>query len=370
MAEHMNTEQEVPSMAENAAQKRPGYKQLWEDVKKHKKLYFIVLPLAFLLAAIYTLSLPNYYTCKVMLAPELSSNNRSSLSSLASSFGLNINSAMNANDAIRPDLYPELINSVTFRASLFDIKVHRIKEDTLTTYYDYLLYGQKAPWWSNAKRAFFSLFTTKKESKDKKEVNTFKLTKKQSIIAKSIGKRVICDVDKKTLVISITVIDQDPLIAATIADSVQQKLQDFIIAYRTQKARIDVEHYRSLEAQSKERYEKTLARYSWFSDHNQKIFLERIRSEQTKIENELQIHQRAYMQMASQLQVAEAKLQEETPAFTTLQPATVPLQKAGPGRASKCLIFVFLAFIATTVFIIHKEGDLIPFIAGLTEDEE
>ena len=57
---------------------------------------------------------------------------------------------------------------------------------------------------------------------------------------------------------------------------------------------------------------------------------------------------------------AEAKVQEETPAFTTLQSATVPVLKAGPKRAQMCLIFVFLAFLGTTVWILHKEGDLKP----------
>lgn len=40
--------------------------------------------------------------------------------------------------------------------------------------------------------------------------------------------------------------DQDPLISATMADSVSMHLQQFITKYRTNKARIDVEHYQKL----------------------------------------------------------------------------------------------------------------------------
>ena len=58
----------------------------------------------------------------------------------------------------------------------------------------------------------------------------------------------------------------------------------------------------------------------------------------------------------------KAKVQEETPAFTTLQSATVPVKKTGPKRARICMIFVFLAFLATSVWILYKEDDLKPLL--------
>ena len=59
---------------------------------------------------------------------------------------------------------------------------------------------------------------------------------------------------------------------------------------------------------------------------------------------------------------AEAKVQEDTPAFTTLQSATVPVLKAGPKRAMMCLVFLFLAFMATTAWVLYKEDDLKPLL--------
>ena len=68
----------------------------------------------------------------------------------------------------------------------------------------------------------------------------------------------------------------------------------------------------------------------------------------------------AYSHVVSQLQLAEAKVQEDTPAFTLLQPATVPVRKAGPKRSVICLALLFLAFLATTLWTIHREGHLLP----------
>ena len=217
---------------------KPSYKDLLNDVKKHRKLYYKVLPITFVISAILMLSIPNYYSCTVMLAPELSSmgvKSNSSLASLASSFGINLGGASAGADALLPTLYPDLMNSVTFRASLFPIKVQREDDSTgveVMTYYDYLKDGQKLPWWSAGLKAFFDLFP-KDEDPANGKVNTFKLTKEQSKIVKAMEKKVSCDVDKKTMVITINVTDKDPLICATIADSVQTMLQSFKTDYRT-----------------------------------------------------------------------------------------------------------------------------------------
>jgi uncharacterized protein involved in exopolysaccharide biosynthesis len=76
----------------------------------------------------------------------------------------------------------------------------------------------------------------------------------------------------------------------------------------------------------------------------------------------MQLRQNIYQQVVAQLQQAEMKVQEETPAFTTLQSATVPTTKSGPARVKMCLIFVFLAFFGTTAWVFYKEGDLKPLL--------
>ena len=369
----MTTEQNngIPSVDEP---KKLGMEQLWQDLKKHRKLFYKVLPATFVIIAFLTLCMPNYYKCTVMLAPELSGNRSAgSLSSLASSFGFNIGGGGIGADAIMPNLYPDLMNSVTFKASLFDVKVHRADEDEVMTYYDYLAEHQKRPWWSEAKSAVIGAILSllpREEVEVGDTLNTFRLTKDQSAIIDIMNKKVVCDVDQKTFVITIDVTDQDPLIAATMADSVQVRLQEFITEYRTRKARIDLDYTKQLFDKAKTRYEEARKRSAAFNDANQRIFLDRVRSERTDLENEMQIQYSTYSQVAAQLQLAEAKVQQETPAFTLLQPATVPVKKVGPRRALICLFFLFMAFVGTGMFAFHKEGHLKPLMSGLFSDSE
>lgn len=337
---------------------------LFQVLKKYKKLYRKVLVVTFAAVAFITLCLPNYYKCTVMLAPELSgSKGNSSLSSLASNLGVNLSAANLGSDALVPMLYPDLMNSVSFRASLFPIKVQRVEGDSATTYYDYLLNRQSYPWWTATFRGvrnwLKSIFQTEE---DNGRVNPFQLTKEQYNVVKDMEKKVVCDVDLKTQVITIDVIDQDPLIAATLADSVQKRLQNFITDYRTRKARIDLAHNQKLFLEAKERYEAARKRYANFADANRNALFESLRSERTDLENEMQLQYRSYSQVTAQLQLAEAKVQEDTPAFTTLQPATVPVEKEGPRRAFICLAFLFLAFVLTTLYILFKEDEYLTSI--------
>lgn len=342
--------------------------KIFADLLKHKMLYVKVLPVAFVLAAIYALSLPNYYNCTVKLSPEMSgSRSVSGLASLASNFGVNLGSSSSGSDAIMPTLYPDLMNSVDFKTSLFQVPVtiegdkEKGEKDRTLSYYDYLSKEQKAPWWSSATKAIFSLFSNRKEKKEE-AVNPFRLTREQTGIIKAIDQNVVCEVDKKTMVITINVTDQNPVICAKMADTVKTRLQNFITEYRTSKARVDLEYNRKIAAETKARYEKARQKYTEFADANQDIILQTVRQKQTDLENEMQLQYNAYTQVAAQLLAAEAKVQEETPAFTTLQSATVPVLKSGPKRAQMCLIFVFLAFLGTTAWILYKEDDLKPLL--------
>ena len=334
---------------------------LYHTLLKYKKLFAKVLGIAFVLGCIYAFSMPKYYKCKVMLAPELSgTRNSSSLTSIARSFGMKLGSSSlgNASEALFPTLYPDLMNSVDFKTSLFPILVRQEDSSETKTYYDYLLNDQKSPWWSAIVGGIASLFASEDTTELKKKVDPFRLTKQQASIAKTINQKVVCDVDQKTMVITINVTDQDPLVCATVADSVKQRLQDFITNYRTNKARVDLEYNKKLCAEAKQRYEKARSIYAEFVDSNQDLLLQSVRSQQDYLENEVQLQFNAYSSYAAQLLSAEAQVQQETPAFTTLQSATVPLKPEGPKKKKIIFVFLFLAFFGTAVWVLHKEGQL------------
>lgn len=345
--------------------------KLYQDLLKYKKVFYKVLGWTFVVGCILTLSMPNYYKCTVTLSPEMSSSRSvGGLAALASSFGVNLKGGAGGTEALFPTLYPDLMNSTEFKTGLFTIPVtiegdeEEGEPDRTMTYYEYLTTEQKQTWWSAAIKGTLGWIISliKEPEPEPDSVDPFRLTKKQGNIIKLIEKKIVCEVDQKTMVISIDVTDQDPLICATMADSVKMRLQQAITDYRTSKARVDLEYSKKLYVEAKTRYDEVSKAYVRFADGNQKAFLQSLRQKRSELEDELSLQRSICQQLAGQVQQAEMKVQEDTPAFTTLQNATVPVEKAGPGRAKIVLAFLFLAFLITAARCLHKEGDLKPLL--------
>lgn len=331
-------------------------KKMWNK----KKLFFIVWIVVFALSVLWIMPQPRYYSCSVSLAPETGGDNMGGINSIASSFGLNL--GIQGNDAIHPLLYPELMESPDFLVELFPIQIKTINDSIHCDYATYLRKYQKKNWlkapFISTIKSVTNLFTTEESEIVKtkgKKINAFNLSKKDYDLMKTIGEKITCAIDQKTEVITITVQDQDRLVCALMADSARQHLEDFIIQYRTKKAKIDVLHYQSLADKAKKEYDKTVVRYSSFCDANQDVNMQSLLSERDQLENEMQMKYNTYSAMQTQLEAMKVKLQEKTPAFTTLQSATVPQKPAGPKRMLFIVMMLIIATMVTSCVVLKNE---------------
>lgn len=326
---------------------------LWAKKKTFVKVWVVT----FILSCIWIFPQPRYYVCEVKLAPEISGVDMSGgLSSIASSFGFNIGN-LSGNDAIYPLLYPDLFKSPEFATELFNIRVKTIDDKIQTDYYTYLAKHQKKNPLTYPFLRFVNWVKTLGESPSVAGTghNPFRLNKKEQTIMLKVQKNILCNVDKKTDVISISVRDQDALVCATMADSVMLHLQNFITNYRTQKARLDLEYYQNLSDSAQIEYLKAQKAYSDYCDSHNNILLQSSISKRDRLENELSMALNTYQAMTTQLQAMKAKVQERTPAFTTLQSATVPVKPAGPKRVIFVLGMLILATMGAALYMSRNE---------------
>jgi len=325
-------------------------KKLW-----NKKILFLkVWVITFVLACVWIFPQPRIYETSLMLAPETNGEaNGGSIGNLASSFGINIGNMAN-NDAIYPLLYPDVVSSNDFIVGLLDIPVETIDGEVKTDFLTYLLTHQEVSIWSWPKRwikSFLESFDSDEERKpigSAGKLNPFRLSRKEEMLVKSLREAIRCSVDKKTDVITISVSGQDPLVCAIVCDSVRARLQNFIINYRTSKVRNDVEYYDRMAAETYIDYQKALHNYSQFCDAHRGVILQAMQSQRDELENEMQMKFNTYSVIRTQLDAAKAKVQERTPAFTTLQNASVPVKPSGPKR----MIFVFSMLVLSTMGLV------------------
>ncbi len=326
-------------------------KTIWN----RRKIFYKVLPIVFVVSCAYILGVPRTYDTKAMLAPEIDNSlSGGSLGSLAASFGIDF-SQTQTSDAITPLLYPELMEDNGFVTSLFSIKVKSLDGEINTTYYEYLKTEQKQTIWYKPISWLKDLFKSK-ETKvaGGSEFDPYQLSKKDNDIAEIVRANIKLTVDKKNGVITILTKAQDPLICKTISDSARVRLQEFITNYRTNKARADYEYYQKITLEAKKEYEKIRQRYSSLSDANTNVSLRSVQLKLEDIENDMQLKFNAYTTLNTQLQAAKAKVQERTPAFTTLQGAAVPVKPTSPKRMLFVIGMLFLATFAVACYIVIK----------------
>lgn len=333
---------------------------LMKKVWAKRRLMLKALAIAFVVSVLLILCVPRTYTSSSKLAPELSSTSSagSMIGSIASSFGLDL-SQMQTSDAISPLLYPDLMEDNGFIAGLFAIHVTSCDGEIDCSYYEYLDKWQSRPWWAYVTRWIKRLIpkpskkTVTGAAGSKKD--PYILSEREDMIAEQVRKNITLTVDKQTGVITIATEAQDPLICKTLADSATVRLQHFITDYRTNKARVDLEYYRKLEAEAKAKYDKAHRDYSEFSDANTDMVLQTYRARLEDLENEMQIAYNTYSAMNTQLQGAMAKVQEKTPAFTTLKGAEVPIKPSGPKRMLFVLGMMILTGFGMVVYIIRDD---------------
>jgi uncharacterized protein involved in exopolysaccharide biosynthesis len=314
-----------------------------------KKIYKAA-GIGLIIGIIIAISIPKQYTVEVTLSPEMGSTKGGGLSGLAASFLGSGATMSDGTDALNASLSADIVSSTPFllELSVMEIPASENKKMTLNTYLD----EESSPWWSYiiglpsmVIGGVKSLFIKEDEEtiSDRGNQGTIELSKKESQKIETLKKMIIASVDKKTSMTTVAVTLQNPKVAAVVADSVVGKLQEYIINYRTSKAKEDCIYLERLFKERQQEYYVAQKRYADYMDSHDNIILQSVRAEQERLQNDMSLAYQVYSQVASQLQVARAKVQEEKPVFAVVEPAVIPLYPSGTSRKIYVLAFIFLS---------------------------
>lgn len=321
-----------------------------------KKLY-IAAAVGIVIGILFTLGTPKQYTVSITLSPEMGSGKSSSgLASMAASF-LGGSVGTDTPDALNATLAPDIVSSTPFLLELFNARVVSQDKQIDTTFTAYL--DKQKPSWIGyilkvpgmAISGIKSLFTDgEKEEKDTIQGGSIELNEEDAAKLSGLRKAITVEADKKTGITTLTVTLQDPKVTATIADSVVSKLQQYITTYRTSKAKEDCQYLEKLYKERQQEYYDAQQRYARYVDANSNVVFQSTLTERERLQNDMNLAYQVYSQVAQQLQVARAKVQEEKPVFAVVEPAVVPLQSSGTSHKVIVLCFLFLTVVFTGVW--------------------
>lgn len=321
-------------------------------LREWKTLFKFCVVFGFL-GIIVALCVKKTYTASVILAPETSTGSAKigDISGLASSFGVNLSSLGSlgsSEDAITPLIYPNLFASLDFLLPLQEISVMEKGSDSVMTYERHIFGDKKEK--KTLLQRIKGIFI-KQDGNGSSVESRYVLDYRQERMYRYLSKKVGCLTDKKTDIITINVMDHDPLVAAIVVDTIQSRLQQYIIDYRTKKARNDYEYYSMLLQTARDEYEEARREYIAFAETHKGVTQKSYMLTDDYLESEMEQKYMILTQLQMQVHSCIAKIQESTPAFAVIQKSYVPFKASSMSRSQMVVLSGFIGFLFGAVWV-------------------
>ncbi|MBA4854106.1 GNVR domain-containing protein [Emticicia sp. BO119] len=321
-------------------------KAIWKE-----KYYFLLIFILFVsLGLWYAFYLPEQFTSEGKILPEVQSKNNKfgGLSGLASLAGVDI-ATLEGTEAIRPDLYPDILKSTPFFLSLLHYKVTTKNNKNLTFeqfYHQMIEKGKEIP---ERKNKRFPV----------KENGFLVLNQLNEDRILELKERIQANIDKKSGIITISVKMPDPVVSADIAHFSMVYLTEYIKNYRVDKLKKDLDFLEERVNMARGKFYSNQTKKAQYSDQFQlpTIRLQSADVQRERIESEYRMSSSFYNELLKKYEEAKIKLQQETPVFQILEPPRVPTRKSEPKKLLILLGAMFLGSVLGLVFILLKNSN-------------
>lgn len=300
------------------------------------------------------------YSVSVTLAPESAGGHQTgNIGGLASMLGVNVGGGSSSSDALNITIFPEIVSSTPFLTSLFNVelnKMPKLPKDlaearavmsgplTSVKLFDYLTGRDAEPsWWDDLKQSVLGVDKAEEDA-DYLVVDERRLTKEQYYTMLVLKNMISVEVDKATAMTTVSVVMDDPLMCAQLADTVCRRLRDFVFDYRTEKERQTLAYYEAMCDSTYRTMVDAQAAYAASIDNNHNVILQKVSVQTQRLEQEASVASQVYQQMVQQREMSRANLQQVKPVFAVVEPATLP-QLPVNSRKNTVMMFVVLGFV-------------------------
>jgi uncharacterized protein involved in exopolysaccharide biosynthesis len=317
---------------------------------KARKQILTIATLCGILGGIIGFLTPATYTASSTFLPQTSQSVgglSGSLGGLASLAGINLNAPMAGGD-IPPSMYATVLASEPFRKRILDAKIW-MNGDSLS-YREYLVNQPESVLGTILEYTIGlpgKMANVGKEDTIPSSSGELKaLSDEENELHKALAGKISIENDKKEGVVSLTVVEGDPLIAAQVAKVTEEVLQDWIIEHKVKNAKAQYDFIeKQFDAKQKEFFsiQDQLAGYM---DRNQNVLSASYLTRLERLQAEFDLVNTVYSELAKQKEQAAIQLSKDTPTFSVLDPVKVPKEKTGPNKS----LYFFGLFFAGLIF--------------------
>ncbi len=306
-------------------------KTIWNG----KKLIVVISSFFVMIGVVSALLSPVIFTSSTTFIPSSQEGSSASgLSGVASLVGINLN-AMSSGGEIPSSMYPQISESVEFKRLILEEFIDEKKQVVLKNYLaDYYSVDNNLEF-NNSNKSFVSEF----------EDDLFEIIKEILTIS----------VDQKDGFVTISANMPESEYAAYAAINARNILQKIIINNKIKSAKQNLEFSEEQLKSKRKEFNEIQNKLGYFNDSNLNIVTSSIINEREKLEAEFQIINAVIVELSKQVEQNKLQVSKDTPVFSIIKEATMPVIRTSPKRTQMVLIYGFIGFILSALFVIIKD---------------
>ena len=304
-------------------------KTVWSGRKQ-----IIIISFVFVLVGVAAalLSPVVYSSSTTFINSQTESSSSSGLSGVASLVGINLG-GMSSGSEIPPTMYPQLGESIEFKRDLLNSYIdekEQIKlEDFLANYNDI-------------------------EKSVTENNNKLFISEYEDVLFNIINDVVSISVNNKDGFITITANMPNSEYAANTCINAREILQQTVINNRIKSAKQKLEYSEEQLNSKRIEFEEVQNKLAYFNDSNLNLVTSSIINERDKLEAEFQIINAVMIELSKQVEQRKLQVSEDTPVFSIIKEASMPVERSSPKRTRMVLIYGFIGLLASILYTLIK----------------
>ena len=310
--------------------------QIAKTIWKGKRLVILFTSFFVFIGIVAALTSPIVYTSSSTFI--LSSGNDNQTSSLGGVAGLvGINLGVSGNDnKIPATMYPTVVESVEFKRQLLN---EYIDEDKTVKLNSFLIKHYNLN---------IEDFTTNN--------NKFFVSNGENNLFNILNDIILISVNAKDRFISISANMPTSEYAVSTCISARNILQTIVINTKIKRAKENLNFTQEQLNLKKIEFEEIQNKIAYFEDSNLNIINSKYRNELNKLKAEFQIINSVYTELSKQLEQSKLQVNQDTPVFSIVKEASMPVLRSSPKRTQMVLIFGVLGLLISIVYVITKDA--------------
>ncbi len=310
--------------------------QISKTIWKSKRFVILFSSFFVFIGIITALISPIVYTSSSTFILSSSNDNQtSSIGGVASLVGINLGVSGNDN-RIPATMYPTVVESVEFKRQLLNEYIDEDKSIKLNSFLiDYYDLNNED-------------FITNN--------NEFFVSKGENDLFDILNDIILISVNAKDRFISISANMPTSEYALSTCISARNILQTIVINTKIKSAKENLNFTQEQLNLKKIEFDEIQNKIAYFEDSNLNIINSKYKNELNKLKAEFQIINSVYTELSKQLEQSKLQVNQDTPVFSIVKEASMPVLRSSPKRTQMVLIFGVIGLLISIVYVIFRDA--------------